>query len=54
MEIFGKIAIVVKYELINPVRQKSDICLRSVNGAKSNTAKQSPEEMIAIVSPGMM
>ena len=54
IEIFGKMAIVVKYELINPVRQKRDICLRSVNGAKSKMAKQSPVEIIAIVRPGII
>ena len=54
IEIFGKMAIVVRYELINPVRQKRDICLRSVNGAKSKMAKQSPVEIIAIVRPGII
>ena len=36
---------------MSPVRQKKDICLRIVNGAKSKIAKQIPVEMIAIKRP---
>ena len=42
--IYGNKAIVVRKELINPDKEKSDICLRSPNGAKSKIAKHKDEE----------
>ena len=49
--IYGNKAIVVRKELINPDKEKSDICLRSPNGAKSKIAKHKDEETIASIKP---
>ena len=46
--IYGNKAIVVRKELINPDKEKSDICLRSPNGAKSKIAKHKDEERMKI------
>ncbi len=49
---YGNTAVVVRNELTSPVTEKSDICLRRLNGAKMRAKKQTDDEIIAIVSPG--